>query len=33
VLGDGLDALDINPLRCHPGGCAAVDVLIEPRPG
>ena len=31
-LGGSLDALDINPLRCRPDGCAAVDVLIEPRP-
>ena len=31
-LGDGLDALDINPLRCGPGGCWALDALIEARP-
>jgi acetate---CoA ligase (ADP-forming) len=34
-LGDGLDALDINPLRCGPQGCLALDVLVEgraPRP-
>ncbi len=34
-LGDGLDALDINPLRCGPRGCLALDVLVQgrtPRP-
>jgi hypothetical protein len=31
-LGDGLDALDINPLICGPGGAVAVDALIVPRP-
>jgi acyl-CoA synthetase (NDP forming) len=31
-LGDRLDALDINPLRCGPGGCWALDALIEARP-
>jgi hypothetical protein len=30
-LGDGLDALDINPLRCGPQGCLALDVLVEAR--
>ncbi len=30
-LGGGLDALDINPLRCGPGGCRALDALIEAR--
>ena len=32
-LGDALDALDINPLRCGPEGCVALDVLIVPRWG
>ena len=27
-LGEVLDALDINPLRCGPGGCLALDVLV-----
>jgi acyl-CoA synthetase (NDP forming) len=26
-----LAALDINPLRCGPRGCLALDVLVEPR--
>jgi hypothetical protein len=30
-LGPALDALDVNPLRCFPAGCAAVDVLVVPR--
>ena len=30
-LGDGLEALDINPLRCGALGCVAVDVLVEAR--
>ena len=30
-LGDALDALDVNPLRCGPGGCWALDALVEPR--
>jgi acetate---CoA ligase (ADP-forming) len=30
-LGDALDALDINPLRCGPQGCLALDVLVEVR--
>ncbi len=30
-LGDGLDALDINPLRCGPDGCWALDALVEVR--
>ena len=29
-LGDHIAALDINPLRCGPGGCLALDVLVEP---
>jgi acyl-CoA synthetase (NDP forming) len=29
-LGDLLDALDVNPLICGPGGCLAVDVLVVP---
>lgn len=28
-LGDLLDALDVNPLRCTPSGCVALDVLVE----
>ena len=28
-LGDHLQALDVNPLRCGPWGCLALDVLIE----
>ncbi len=30
-IGDGLDALDINPLRCGTDGCLALDVLVEGR--
>jgi acyl-CoA synthetase (NDP forming) len=30
-LGDVLDALDVNPLRCGPWGCMALDVLFEVR--
>jgi acetyltransferase len=30
-LGPELAALDINPLRCGPRGCVALDVLVEPR--
>jgi acyl-CoA synthetase (NDP forming) len=30
-LGDQLDALDINPLICGPGGALAVDALAIPR--
>jgi acetate---CoA ligase (ADP-forming) len=30
-LGDYLDALDINPLICGPGGAIAVDALAIPR--
>ena len=29
-LGDHLAALDVNPLRCGPDGCLALDVLVEP---
>ena len=29
-LGDQLGALDVNPLRCGPWGCLALDVLVEP---
>ncbi len=29
-LGDHIAALDVNPLRCGPGGCLALDVLVEP---
>ena len=31
-LGDVIDAVDINPLRCGPGGCLALDALVVPRP-
>ena len=31
-LGDALDALDINPLICSPGGAVAVDALVVTRP-
>jgi hypothetical protein len=31
-LGDLLEALDVNPVICGPGGCLAVDVLVIPRP-
>jgi succinyl-CoA synthetase beta subunit len=30
-LGDDLEAMDINPLRCTPAGCMALDALIVPR--
>lgn len=30
-LGDGLEALDANPLICSPSGCVAVDALVIPR--
>ena len=30
-LGDQLEALDINPLICGPGGAVAVDVLAVRR--
>jgi acetate---CoA ligase (ADP-forming) len=30
-LGPSLDALDINPLRCTPSGCWALDTLVEAR--
>ena len=30
-LGDRLDALDVNPLRCTPTGCWALDALVEAR--
>jgi hypothetical protein len=30
-LGDVLQALDVNPLRCGPWGCLALDVLLEVR--
>jgi hypothetical protein len=30
-LGPDLAALDINPLRCFPTGCVALDVLVIPR--
>jgi acyl-CoA synthetase (NDP forming) len=28
-LGDAIDALDVNPVIVHPGGCVAVDALVE----
>jgi acyl-CoA synthetase (NDP forming) len=31
-LGEHIEALDINPLICGPGGAVAVDALIIPRP-
>ena len=31
-LGDRINALDINPLRCGPWGVLAVDVFVETRP-
>ncbi len=31
-LGDALEAFDINPLICGPGGAVAVDALAVPRP-
>ncbi len=30
-LVDAFDALDVNPLRCGPWGCMALDVLFEVR--
>jgi acyl-CoA synthetase (NDP forming) len=30
-LVDALEALDVNPLRCGPWGCMALDVLFEVR--
>lgn len=30
-LAGHLQALDINPLVCTPGGCVAVDALVEPK--
>ncbi len=32
-LGDLVAALDVNPMIVHPGGCVAVDVLVEPAAG
>ena len=32
-LGDGLEALDVNPLICGPHGAVAVDALAIPRQG
>jgi acetate---CoA ligase (ADP-forming) len=32
-LGDMLEALDVNPLICGPGGAVAVDALAIPRRG
>jgi acetate---CoA ligase (ADP-forming) len=30
-LGDQVEAIDVNPLLCGPGGCVAVDALVIPR--
>jgi len=30
-LGDAVEALDVNPLLCGPGGAVAVDALVVPR--
>jgi acetate---CoA ligase (ADP-forming) len=30
-LGDEIEALDVNPLICGPGGAVAVDALVIPR--
>ena len=30
-LGDLVEAIDVNPLLCGPGGCVAVDALVIPR--
>ena len=30
-LGDGIQALDVNPLIAHRDGCVAVDALVIPR--
>ena len=32
-LSEGLDALDVNPIRCGPAGAVALDVLVVARPG
>ena len=32
-LGGVLEAVDINPLICGPGGAVAVDALVIPREG
>ena len=29
-VGDLLEALDVNPVICGPGGCLAVDALVVP---
>lgn len=31
-LGDGIEALDANPVICGSRGCVAVDALVIPRP-
>jgi len=31
-LGEGLNALDVNPLRCGPSGAVALDALVVARP-
>jgi hypothetical protein len=30
-IGDAIEALDVNPLRCGLGGCTALDVLVVAR--
>lgn len=32
-LGDLIEALDVNPVICSPGGCVAVDALVVARAG
>ena len=32
-LGEGLDALDVNPIRCGPSGVVALDALVVGRRG
>ena len=32
-LSDGLEALDVNPLRCGPAGAVALDALVVARDG
>jgi hypothetical protein len=27
-VGDAIEALDVNPLRCGPGGVIALDALV-----
>jgi hypothetical protein len=30
-VGDGVEAIDVNPLVVHPTGAVAVDALVVPR--